>query len=632
MTDFYSYSALVVGSGCAGLCAACRLAEAGVRVALLTEGLTLGTSRNTGSDKQTYYKMGLSGGEPDCPRAMADDLFSGGAVDGDCALSEAALSVRAFMNLVELGVPFPHNAYGEYVGYKTDHDPRARATSAGPLTSRFMTEALERRLHELPVDVFDGYRVLDVLKSERLAVGVLALDKKSGKLAAFRAPDVILATGGPAGIFADSVYPESQTGSTSLAIRAGAHLSNLTEWQFGLSSVSPRWNVSGTYFQVLPRLFSRDKDGVEREFLTEIISDRSEALGILFLKGYQWPFDSGRVMSGSSIVDIAVYRETVLRGREVYLDYTKNPFGLDLISPDILPDEAREYLTGADAFQPTPWERLEKMNAPALEFYEKRGVDLRSEPLRIALCAQHHNGGIAVDGRWRTTVRGLYAVGECAGTHGVRRPGGSALNAGQVGAIRAAEYISVRGGQPCSDEEFSAIAEIAENAYSSLSGKDAPGIDADAMIKAARRRMSDCAGAIRDAVKMKDALQAAEEDERAVRAASFAGPEGIAEYSGLLDVLITSRAVLTAMIDFASRSGGSRGSALYTDPDGQLRPGLEEIFRMSPENEKLRASVQTVEMRGDRFAVWWRPVREIPPEDGFFENVWRGYRENKNVE
>ena len=627
MSEFRSYSALVVGSGCAGLAAACRLAEAGVRTALLTEGLTLGTSRNTGSDKQTYYKLSLSGSEPDSPRAMADDLFAGGAVDGDCALSEAALSARAFSDLVTLGVPFPHNAYGEYVGYKTDHDPRARATSAGPLTSRFMTEALERRLHELPVDVFDGFRVLEILKSGNKTAGVLALDLKTDKMIAFRAPDVILATGGPAGIYADSVYPESQTGSTSLAILAGAQLSNLTEWQFGLSSVAPRWNVSGTYFQVLPRLFSRDEDGEEREFLTEIVKDHGEALGLLFLKGYQWPFDSG----GSSIVDIAVYRETVLRGRKVYLDYTKNPFGLGEIDPDDLPAEARDYLAGADAFLPTPWERLEKMNSPALDFYEKRGVDLRREPLRIALCVQHHNGGVAVDGRWRTNVPGLFAIGECAGTHGVRRPGGSALNSGQVGALRAAEYISVRGGEPCSDEEFSTVAETAEKKYSSLRDKDAPEIGADAMIKAARRRMSDCAGAIRDPDKMKAALSAAEEDERKARSASFKGAGATAKYSELIDVLTTQRAVLAAMIDYAARSGGSRGSALYTDPNGEVRPGLEEIFRMSPEDEKLRGSVQTVEMRGEDFAVWWRPVREIPPEDGFFENVWRGYRENKNV-
>ena len=53
--------------------------------------------------------------------------------------------VLGILNLAELGVEFPVNRYGEYVGYKTDHDPFARAASAGPLTSRFMTEALQKR-------------------------------------------------------------------------------------------------------------------------------------------------------------------------------------------------------------------------------------------------------------------------------------------------------------------------------------------------------------------------------------------------------------------------------------------------------------------------------------------------------
>ena len=103
----------------------------------------MGTSRNTGSDKQTYYKLSLCGDEPDSISKMAEDLFAGGGVNGDTALAEAACSVRSFIKLANLGVPFPTNAYGEYVGYKTDHDPRQRATSAGPLTSRYMTECLE---------------------------------------------------------------------------------------------------------------------------------------------------------------------------------------------------------------------------------------------------------------------------------------------------------------------------------------------------------------------------------------------------------------------------------------------------------------------------------------------------------
>ena len=50
---------------------------------------------------------------------MAETLFAGRCVDGDIALCEAALSTQCFLKLVELGVPFPRNRYGEYIGYKT---------------------------------------------------------------------------------------------------------------------------------------------------------------------------------------------------------------------------------------------------------------------------------------------------------------------------------------------------------------------------------------------------------------------------------------------------------------------------------------------------------------------------------
>ena len=59
-----------------------------------------------------------------------------------------------------------------------------------------------------------------------------------------------------------------QWGATGAALRAGAPGRNLTEWQFGLASIAPRWNVSGSYLQVVPRIISTDAaGGDEREFL-----------------------------------------------------------------------------------------------------------------------------------------------------------------------------------------------------------------------------------------------------------------------------------------------------------------------------------------------------------------------------
>ena len=75
--------AVVVGSGAAGLNAAEQLYRRGCRnVVLVTDGINRGTSRNTGSDKQTYYKLTLSGTEPDSVGEMAQTLFEGRCVDG----------------------------------------------------------------------------------------------------------------------------------------------------------------------------------------------------------------------------------------------------------------------------------------------------------------------------------------------------------------------------------------------------------------------------------------------------------------------------------------------------------------------------------------------------------------------
>ena len=143
--ELLQYQTVVVGTGAAGYNAACRLHQYGVRdTAVVTEDINAGTSRNTGSDKQTYYKLTLAGGETDSVLDMAQTLFEGQAVDGDIALCEAAASAGGFFHLAQLGVPFPTNEYGEFVGYKTDHDPFRRATSAGPYTSKLMTEALEK--------------------------------------------------------------------------------------------------------------------------------------------------------------------------------------------------------------------------------------------------------------------------------------------------------------------------------------------------------------------------------------------------------------------------------------------------------------------------------------------------------
>ena len=560
----YRCNTAVVGSGAAGFNAADRLWQLGQHdIVLVTENRVGGTSRNTGSDKQTYYKLTLSGGDPDSVREMADTLFAGRCVDGDIALCEAALSTQYFLKLVELGVPFPRNRYGEYIGYKTDHDSLRRATSVGPYTSKQMTECLERAVLAKGVPILDKTQLIKILADSGTVCGLLCLNTAAqdaaDRFTLIRCKNVIWATGGPAGMYADSVYPFSQYGATGLALEAGARGKNLTEWQYGLASVAPR-------------VYSTAADGSdEREFLMDFFSDVHDMLSNLFLKGYQWPFDVRKIADGSSIIDILVYLETC-KGRKVYLDYRTNPAG-GAFSYDALLPEAREYLTRAGACFGTPIERLAHMNQPAIDFYRDKGVDLYTQPLEIALCAQHNNGGIGIDCWWQTNVKGLFAVGEAAASHGVYRPGGTALNAGQVGSTRAAQYIAARCRGDAPDNFGLAAAEALAEMGALADGCKAETGNVRALWKHAAEEMSRCGAAIRDPAQIKAYCEAVEK-----QLANFgttvkaADRTELAMVYRLRDMLLSQHAYLTAMADYTAHGGKSRGSALYTDLTGGVKP------------------------------------------------------------
>lgn len=635
----YKLNTVVVGSGAAGFSAVDRLCGYGQsNIALVTEHILAGTSRNSGSDKQTYYKLTLSGGESDSVLEMARTLFEGQCMDGDNALCEAALSTQAFLRLVEVGVPFPRNRYGEFTGYKTDHDPRRRATSVGPYTSRKMTACLEKQVKGRNIRIFDKTQVIRVLSSGKQVLGLLCLDLTAQKpeecFIVFHCKNVVWATGGPAGMYSDSVFPHGHYGATGLALEAGAKGQNLTEWQYGLASVSPRWNISGTYMQVLPRFVSVDKNGGdEREFLFDFFNDKADALNNVFLKGYQWPFDVRKVDGGSSVIDILVYLETS-KGRRVFLDFRCNPLDED-IEYDKLDLEVRGYLEKADACFGTPIQRLMHMNYPAVAFYHDRNVDLNSEMLEIALCAQHNNGGIAVDCWWHSCLKGFFCIGEVAGTHGVYRPGGSALNSGQVGAIRCAQYIAAaRTGDPESWNQIQ-IAEAQILKMMALVPKEVVHQfwDVKKAYEQAAIRMSQCGAAIRCATEISKAITAAKADlnELPHKARSVLWRD-IQWIYRLRDMLISQIAYLSAMEDYLKHGGKSRGSALCSNPAGKKPYSqLPDIFTYVLDDGSLGCMIQEISWEEGGCVSHWRPVRPIPKVDDFFENVWRSYRENRNI-
>lgn len=650
--NVYEYNTVVIGSGAASLNAADSLYKLGQKdIAIITEGMNKGTSRNTGSDKQTYYKQSTTIMDEDSPLKMAKTLYSGGAMHGDIALVEAALSLKSFYNLINIGVPFPHDEYGQYVGYKTDHDENSRASSVGPLTSKYMTEKLEEQVRKNDIDIFDRFLVVKILKDSKKdeSIGVLTIDSENINdsnygLTLFNCTNIVYGTGGPASTYYRSVYPKSQSGATGIALEAGAKGHNLTEWQYGIASTKFRWNLSGTYQQVIPRYISTDKDmNDEKEFLEDYFENPTDLLNAVFLKGYQWPFDSRKLLNnGSSMIDILVYIETQIKGRRVFMNFMENP---SCASSDgkfdfsLLGKEAYDYLDNSNARFGTPIDRLSKMNPLAIKLYKDHNIDLESELLEIDVCAQHQNGGLLGDIWWESNVGHFFPVGEVNGTLGVYRPGGTALNSTQVGSYRAAEFISkVYTDKPMDVKQFE------ENIKSQVEKK----IDFINNIKdnkdeqsnvfefqeSIQKEMSKHGAFIRKKSEVKNTINNLNEKFNSLTdLVKISDLNELPNVFRIYDMLLSQVSILSAIEEYIENGGDSRGSYLIHNENGDYELNHQGVsFKYSLDNTiKNKVCETQIEEKASaiEFKNNWIKVRSIPEYKSWFENAWKDYRENK---
>jgi succinate dehydrogenase / fumarate reductase flavoprotein subunit len=628
----WRYDAVIVGSGAAGLRAAVELKRHGVSVAVISQSAWGGTSACSGSDKQTIHTANTSLRGDDF-HAMARALAAGGAMDADTAYVEAVGSVRAMASLQYLGLPLPQDRLGGTLRYQTDHDETGRATSCGPRTSRLMVRVLGDEALRLGIPVHNHSTAARILVRDGRAAGLLAFRQASRSpdnplgLAVFQGGALVLAAGGPGELYRDSVYPNGCFGALGLALEAGITAVNLTESQFGIGTRREGfpWNLSGTYVQAIPHIYSIDAAGAEHPFLAGYFRTTQEMASNIFRKGYQWPFHATRMLDfRSSLIDLALWRETAA-GRRVFMDFNRNPLPIDLpFSLDHLDPDVATYLGTAGATQPLPIDRLRHMNPLAIELYRRAKIDIAAEPLEFAVNNQHMNGGLAVDTWGATSLPGCYAVGEAAGTHGVTRPGGAALNAGQVLATRAAEHIAAT--RTPAPDPGALAPDLA--AVTAVPRADSP-LPLGEVRDTVQARMSDHAGLFCRPDDVARALAEARALNARIRVHGIrpARPSEAPRALQWQQMALASEAVLTALDAYIRAGGGSRGARAILDPAGPDVPvtpaGPLEAFRFRPERPEHRAEQIAVTRDGDRFHLATRPVRPLDEAHRpFFERDW----------
>ncbi|MBY5643983.1 FAD-binding protein [Rhizobium leguminosarum] len=639
----YRAGCVVVGSGAAGLRAAVEMKRRGDDVVVVSQSAWGGTSACSGSDKQTLHTANTAD-QGDNYNAMARAICSGGAMDEDTAYVEAVGSSRMMASLQFLGLPLPQDPLGGTLRYQTDHDEVGRATSCGPRTSRLMVKVLAEEAIRLGVPFYNQTTAVKILTegagADRHVVGILAMratdrtEENPLGIALFVTGVIVLAAGGPGELYRDSVYPNGCFGSLGLALEAGVELVNLTESQFGIGTRREGfpWNLSGTYVQAIPHIYSLDSDGAERHFLAEYYRNTQELASNVFRKGYQWPFHATRMLDfGSSLVDLAISRETAA-GRRVFMDFNRNPLSVPgglPFSLERLDEDVRDYLGKAGADQDMPIDRLKHMNPLAIELYRRYKIDIAEEPLEFAVNNQHMNGGIMVDTWGRSSLGGCYAVGEAAGTHGVTRPGGAALNAGQVFGTRAAEHISATyraKRYPTGDITGTAEAGIAD--LLAVLRTESP-LTVKSIRSQVQARMSDKAGILCDQESVSGALIEARKLNAEIRANGVAYGRAAEAVRGVQwrHMALASEAVLSALYFFIRNGGGSRGARAICHAEGESLPlansGPLQDYRFRKERQAHREQQIIVRLDGNEITLSTRPNRSFDESArSFFERDW----------
>jgi hypothetical protein len=282
------------------------------------------------------------------------------------------------------------------------------------------------------------------------------------------------------------------------------------------------------------------------------------------------------------------------------------------------------------------------MNQPSIDLYRDNGIDIGKELLEIAVCAQHNNGGLKGNIWWESNIKHLFPVGEVNGTHGVYRPGGSALNSGQVGGLRAAMFIAQNyNSEPPEFDRFLSIAlsQIRDKfkiAGTFIDEQISRGSSIEVQREKIQERMSTCGAHIRDPLKVKDAIEESWSLYNELRTElKVSSPKELPDVFKNLDLCLTHALYLEAIGEYLDNDGRSRGSFLVLDPDGESpcdQLGDDWRFRLNPGDSFVSAKILEISLDSDmNIKKKWVDIRPIPQAETWFEKVWKSFLIDKNI-
>jgi L-aspartate oxidase len=394
----YSTDYLVIGSGLAGLSFALNAAEYG-QVLVVTKRTLMdsATSRAQGGVAAVLSPHDSFEGH------VADTVTAGA---GLCRTDVVEALVRegpsAIEWLLDRGVRLSRDSGGELdLGREGGHTTR-RVAHAGDVTGQEIQRALVEAVRGAPnIRLLESHMAVDLINQTRFGrsdqcVGAYVLDEKAGTVHTMLARATVLATGGAGKVYLYTSNPDISSGDgVSMAYRAGAEVANMEFYQFHPTCLfDPR----------------------AKNFL---LSEALRGEGAILRLPSGEPF----MQRHHPMADLAP-RDVVARA----MDFEMKRTGSDYVLLDIT-QQTSGFVR----------DRFPNLCAEC----DRYGYDLAREPVPVVPAAHYMCGGVTTDVSGRTSLPGLWAIGEtaCTGLHGANRLASNSLMEAVVVARRAADRL-----------------------------------------------------------------------------------------------------------------------------------------------------------------------------------------------
>ena len=406
-----AYDVLIIGSGLAGMSAALHLAEARLRVALVTKNELL--------DGASSWAQGGIAAVLDAADSLEDHVrdthvAGAGLCHDDAVRFVVERGRRSVEWLVEKGVPFTrdgHNPDDLHLTREGGHSHR-RIVHAADATGSAVQNTLVGRVKSHPgIEVLEWHIAIDLITTRKLGDakgmnrvwGAYVLDRNAGAVKTLGARFTLLAAGGAGKVYLYTTNPDTSTGDgIAMGWRAGASVANMEFIQFHPTCL---YHPHAKSFLV-----------------SEAVRGEGGLLKLPNGERFMPRHDERAELAPRDIVARAIDFEIKKHGIDcVYLDITHK---------------------GAAFIK----EHFPTIHARCLEF----GIDMTTQPIPVVPAAHYTCGGLTTDLRGRTEVAGLYALGEtaCTGLHGANRLASNSLLECLVFSEAAAQDIVALGKAP----------------------------------------------------------------------------------------------------------------------------------------------------------------------------------------